>query len=694
MSSIADISIIPKIEIMTETSKIESMSHLNADDLPSVEISRKQLINRINYINFQDDTVLLKLAHKRFDHHICIPAKTMPCSSEHLDCIWAEPHQPFTQYDAYDFECLMAPNGHKMFMVRPAVKSMTARGISLILPEACIEVGARQTVRHACSGIKAYLTQNSAFYYGTLVDCSAAAMHIEVNTSLPQTFEWINPDFPATLILFDGNETVYSGECGIVRQFGNKRKKFFVLKPVVSAIQRFKPKEFRSTRQQLTPLPDIIFRHPFTRKTVNMTMVDLSGSGCSIEENTKDALLLPGMLIHDMELNLAGCLVVKTTAQVVYRSVINTDGHASRVRCGIVFLDMDMESHVKLTALLQKAGDKKSYICNRVDLDELWNFFFETGFIYPEKYEAVRKHREEIKKTYHRLYNQAPSIARHFTYQDNNRILGHMSMLRYYKNTWLIHHHAARKSGIHRAGIAVLNQVGRFGNDAHRFYSMHMDYLICYYRPDNKFPSSVFGGAARNIKDPRGCSLDTFAYFHLPGNSRPVAIPDDWDLAPARPAELTELEIFYRQTSGGLMLDALDLTPDGCTGDNELAEEFQRHGFQRQRRLYSLKKDNRLSAVIMVNLSDVGLNLSDLTSCIKVVIIDPFDLSGNVLRSVLSNVSEKTGRSEMPVLLYPAAYAADNDITYQKLYTLWILSMQYTDHYFRYLKRLLKFIQH
>ncbi len=99
-------------------------------------------------------------------------------------------------------------------------------------------------------------------------------------------------------------------------------------------------------------------------------------------------------------------------------------------------------------------------------------------------------------------------------------------------------------------------------------------------------------------------------------------------------------------------------------------------------------------AVIMVNVSDIGLNLSDLTSCIKVIIIDSVDFPGNVLTSVLSSVSDKTGRSEMPVLIYPAAYAEDNDIRYEKLYTLWALSMQYTDHYFRYLKRLLRFIQH
>ena len=679
---------------MTGMHKIESVMDVNAGDHPLVAVSKKQLINGLNYINFQNDTVLLKFKHKRFEQRICVPAKIRPCRSDQLDCIWIDSHQPFTQYDAYDFEYLLAPNGHKMFMARPTVTAVNAREISLTLPETCVEVGARQIRRHACSGTKAYLTQNSALYYGVLVDFSAAAMRVDVDTVSPQTFEWINPEASVTLILFDGRETIYSGECQIIRQFGNKQKKSFVLRPVASKIQRFQPKEFRSTRQQIIPLPDVVFTHPFTGKIVNLISFDLSGSGCSIEENENAALLLPGMLIHDLTVNLAGCLVIKTVAQVVYRSGIIVDGNPSRIRCGIAFLDMEMQDHVKLTALLQKAGDKKSYICNRIDQDELWDFFFETGFIYSEKYESVRKHMEEIKKTYERLYLKAPSIARHFTYQDNHRILGHMSMVRYYKNTWLIHHHAARRSGFYHAGIAVLNQIGRFVNDAHRLYTLHMDYLICYYRPDNKFPSSVFGGAALNIKDPKGCSLDTFAYFHQPGNSQPTPIPGGWELTPTQPVELTELGFFYEQASGGLMLDALDLTPDGCTGYDELENEFQQEGFQRQRRLYSLKKDNRLMAVIMINISDIGLNLSDLTSCIKVMIIDNENLSSNVLRSVLSNISEKTGRSEMPVLLYPATYAEDNDIAYQKLYTLWALSMQYTDHYFRYLKRLLKFIQH
>ena len=82
--------------------KIESTSNLSAGNRPVINVSKKQLINRLNYINFQNDTVLLKLKHRRFEHSISLPAKTRPCNNDQLDCIWADPHQPFTQYATYD----------------------------------------------------------------------------------------------------------------------------------------------------------------------------------------------------------------------------------------------------------------------------------------------------------------------------------------------------------------------------------------------------------------------------------------------------------------------------------------------------------------------------------------------------------------------------------------------------------------
>jgi len=60
----------------------------------------------------------------------------------------------------------------------------------------------------------------------------------------------------------------------------------------------------------------------------------------------------------------------------------------------------------------------------------------------------------------------------------------------------------------------------------------------------------------------------------------------------------------------------------------------------------------------------------------------------------LSLLSAKYEKAEVPVLLFPVAYADDRSIAYERLYNLWVLNMQYTDYYFRYLKRLIKFIKH
>jgi hypothetical protein len=44
------------------------------------------------------------------------------------------------------------------------------------------------------------------------------------------------------------------------------------------------------------------------------------------------------------------------------------------------------------------------------------------------------------------------------------------------------------------------------------------------------------------------------------------------------------------------------------------------------------------------------------------------------------------------VLLYPASYAEDQSIGFEKTYDLWILDLKYIDDYFNYVNRLLRFI--
>jgi len=655
------------------------------------QLSKEYLVNKLNFTNFQDGTILINFKHKKYDLSISFHARPKPCSGNKLDCLWVEKDGMNEKLHPYKFNNFSVIDGIKLISATPQVSNMDDKGISFVLPETCYEISSRKVARHSCEGINVQLIQNSSFFYGSLIDFNPVSFCIELKIVPPQTFQWLDKNLKVNIILSNESETLYAGEFKILKNTGGHKTRQYVLEPVEHQIQRYQQKDHRSKRQKIIPSPDIIFRHPFTKKLVTLKATDISGSGFSAEEHDNSAVLLPGMIIPELELNFAGKSTVKCKAQVLYRQISCGDQKGIRVKCGITVLDMLLEDNMKLLSILHHEKESNSYVCNRVDMDALWDFFFETGFIYPSKYEFIQKNKKKIKETYEKLYTQNQNIARHFICQDKGRILGHMALVRFYRNTWLIHHHAARKSVLNRAGLIVLNQLGDFAYNCHRFYSLHMSFLIGYFRPDNKFASRVFGGAVRNIKDPKKCSVDALTYFHYKNiYSIKHGLSGQWELAETRREDLVELENFYERESGGLMLSALDLEPEMSDFD-ELVKEYQKLGFKREKFLFSLKMNKRLKAIFLVNISDIGLNLSDLTNGIKVIVLDSDDLSREVLYRMLSLVTEKTGQENTSILLFPAAYAEQKDIPFEKIYNLWVSKTQYSDEYFRYVDRLLRF---
>jgi hypothetical protein len=93
--------------------------------------------------------------------------------------------------------------------------------------------------------------------------------------------------------------------------------------------------------------------------------------------------------------------------------------------------------------------------------------------------------------------------------------------------------------------------------------------------------------------------------------------------------------------------------------------------FKREKYLFSLKVDGFLKAVIMLTLSDIGLNLSNLTNCFHVIILDTEDLSAVVLVSAvqLSAINYTCAQMQStPVLIYPENYAQKQNLSQDKAY--------------------------
>lgn len=656
-------------------------------------VPQKKLINYLNFINFQNDSLLLYFRHAEYDLSIALPAKPKPCLNNRLQCVWEDSSQIFLKSKSFQFQYFLLVDKQKAIQVKPEVISVNEHCISFNLPETGQVISARQVERQSCKNIDVQFIQSSIVFSGSLIDFSAISFRIHLTATPPQKLQWINSNLPINIILTKDGEILYAGECRIIRKDLDKTSGIFIMEPNHQKISRLKAKTYRSSRHQISPTPHILFKHPFTGRMISLNIFDLSGSGFSVIEAEDKSTLLTGMIIPEVELQYANSLIAKSRMQVIYREKVSAENNPTEVKCGMVFLDMDIQDHLRLVGLLHQVKDNNAHICHTVDLDDLWSFFFETGFIYPEKYAFLQQKKEEIKETYKKLYSKHTSIARHFTYQDNGRILGHMAMIRFHTNTWLIHHHAANDKTSKKAGLIVLDQLAQFSNDAHSLHTLHMDYLLGYFRPGNKFPSRVFGGAVRAINNPQACSLDRFAYLHCrQKNLSKKVLATTWELSETRSEDLVELESFYMANSGGLMIHAMDLAVNAMSMV-ELTREYKQLGFIREKHLFSLNKNGVLKAIFLANLSNVGLNLSDLTNCITVFILEPESLPLDLLYSTLNQLLVQLNQESMSVLLFPSTYAENHLLPYEKLYDLWILNEQNGDEYFKYINRLLRFIR-
>lgn len=652
---------------------------LGVDEEKNKKINKKSLVNKLNLVNFEDSSIILSFTHPATARRITVSARPEPCLGEEVTCLWSEPASVPASIASFDFEHFSIDEGDKLVRGMGEVLFIDTTGIRLRLPDICYEVSARKARRYGCSDIRAQIIQNSASFSGILVDFSISSFRIEIAAD-NACINWISPDSKVNMILSKDAETLYSGECTILKACGGGEKKIFIVQPVSYQTRRFKPKQYRSKRLQLNPSPNVQFRHPFTGKFIDLKVADISGSGLSVKEALRNSTLLPGMMIPQLEIKFSNSYSIRCRAQVLYRHC--TEGSAD-VKCGLAILDMDLQDHSNLLAILHQAAHDDTYVCNKVDTEKLWRFFFETGFIYPKKYALIRKNRSHFRAMYKKLYDN-PKIARHFVFQKQDTVLGHLAMIRFFDYSWLVHHHAANKIESAKAGIAVLDQINESFNDSHHLRSLRMDHIFCYFRPDNKFPSRVFGGFARSLKEPKGCSVDTFAYItYRPEIPSFWALSGQWSLTRCTGDDLIELKHFYERESGGLLIDAFDLEPHRAES-REICSTYQTLGFQREKQLFSIKKDGFLKGVAIVNLSDAGLNMSELTSCIKVIVMDADDFPKDTLNLFLLLISTKVARQEIPVLLYPVSYAQRQEIAYEKLYSLWILSMKHLDPYLRF----------
>ena len=642
-------------------------------------IKQKELIKTLHYLHFSNAPVLVLLTDPKHEEDFLIQCQLESCTAREIRCRWPAEAIPIpTNITPLN---LIVEDGLSLTLLPIRVINRYDEGFSFAIPEEGHLLGTRQVGRHVCRSIGVVLIQDGFVARGELIDFSPMAFRVRVHPDTNSSFVWMNTDNQCAISLYANEKILFSGPCRCIRQNGGLSERELVFSPIGKEIRRFQKRKTRTPRLRIIPPLLANFTHPFIQKPMQRDIHNLSFAGFSVEETAEEGILMPGMIIPGLEIQYAGVLKMTCDAQVIYQRKMGK----GRVRYGLAILDMDFRAYRQLSHIMVHAGDPQACFASHVQLDNLWEFLFDTGFIYPKKYHLLKASLEDFKETYRRLYQEDQEIEAHFTCEKNGRIYGHVSLIRAYQRAWMVHHLAARPMNGKRMGLFVLKNLHRFFEGLLRYPSSRMDHLIVYFRPENYFPNLLFGGFSRDFGNPRVCSLDLFAYMSHATDSPQDPFPLGWQLTDFETSHLPELEHFYRNSSGGLLLDVLRLghTDDG----NETLEKvYRRHGFLRQWRTYALLKEQSLKAVLVVNRSSAGLNLSEFLNNIKVIVTDPAGLPWEVLAAALARLTPEYHAESVTLLIYPANYPSDQGLTVDRKYQLWIIDTQYAKEYLDYME--------
>lgn len=661
----------------------QDLSSENSDHVRTMK--RKVLTNILNYLHFLDRPIFVHLQETDFGRSYLFEALPEPCLDGDVTCRWFR--FPGINDSALFIRNLVIDDGKSMIIAPLEQPTFDRLAVKARLPETSYVLSKRKTKRFPCSGISVALGRKEGWGFGgELKDFSSSSfcVRLEAGSAFSRSF-FGDGQLVSTELMRDG-VIYFSGNCSVLgsREFPDYYE--IALQPPSSAAPVFSKRTLRNPRVQLKPSATISFEHPLLQTRLQMQVFDICSSGFSVCEDRRECLLFPGMIIPDLNLYYADSIVMHCSVQVVYRN----EDEGGNALCGIAILDTEINGYTRLNQLVESTLDPCARVSGKIEPDTLWEFFFSSGFIYPKKYQLLSASKELFKENCKEVFQDASDVIQHFTYENNGCIYGYHSIVHAYVRSWLIHHHAGRSTRNRMGGLMVLKQTMHYLNDMYRLKSSTMDYAMTYFRPENRFPKLVFGHFCGILKNRKECSMDLFSYLMVTSKFVHAALPSGWHLDDFTDSDAKTLGAFYEERSGGLLLKAISLDSGVNYGEEGLEEAYSRTGLFRKMRVYCLKHEGQLSAVLVADYSSRGLNFSELLNCLKVIVIREKNLSLEILRKAIMPLLGEYDMEQVPVMCYPSEFFQERGVPCQKTYLLWILSVDSGDAFIEYMHRRLR----
>jgi len=288
-------------------------------------IGQKKLINMINHLHFKGSPLFILLKHPVYQNSLLVKAHPEPCLGSQLTCRWDESYFQYKLKTHYPICLVIVYNPH-MIIVPFNLLHICNKNFTLQLPHKSYALNQRQSQRYPCKNISVELMQSDIVATGELIDFSPTAFRIKASSETLKYNCSFNPDAPVSIRLFSNEKMIYSESCKCIRWLDDHNiSKEIVLASESRHISRFPAKKIRNPRQQINPPLTAVFEHPFLKKKIHRDIFDISTTGFSVSDRPDDDLLMPGMIIPNLSIFLAGISIANCAVQIIYRQMGEND---------------------------------------------------------------------------------------------------------------------------------------------------------------------------------------------------------------------------------------------------------------------------------------------------------------------------------------------------------------------------------
>lgn len=423
----------------------------------------------------------------------------------------------------------------------------------------------------------------------------------------------------------------------------------------------------------------IEFLHPFLNTKISSHVADLSNSGLSIlVENDKYALL-PGLYIPEASLQLP--FRPRMSVPITIKGVNQSDKLGINLsRISIVFDNLSPQLAKEVNAFVQQSISDKLFDARTEDCAKLWEFYFEAGFIYESKRRQIQDYSASIRDTQQKLLDSESPLIKKILYKENGTIMGNGTAIKIFDNTLLLQHLNARKSHNGSAARAIIRGMTTFFLDSSTNRRVDNRYVCTYYRPDNTFPSLLFGGTTSLIDDTDISWTKDYQFclpvsgYNFDKNKPPISSYREADME-----DLSSLERLIID-SGEYGLFRLEGLSREKIINMRVFVDYKLLGLYRYRRVFVSTLDNTERCYAICNYSSPGMNLSELTNSVK-FFFSTTDI--NKQRALLNTISPvivnsyKATMMREPVYLLATNQPVPDGFKFEKVYTLWSMDLLY-----------------